>query len=276
MYAISLVLVINCVQIIQQSQSRSLRSIPDETLSEKIISMMDLDTTKQFSETSRHLNQMTKIQMNRFEEESVAADYREAMNIMNLNAHRFVSQFPYLTEGANKYLHDTFRSNVCFGPSVNWKWGRDRFKKHQDIYMNDWFLYFQVREFKDLTFHEWDDTTRTKLIRFLVFPMRNGQITGCSLLQYHSEYVDYIFVTIRNSECDVTLEHDPSNRYTILQSAFGQKRFQMNGRTWITSQHPQFSNQGLRVGRFMLPSALTPTVLLIIFWSWVLAILFFK
>ena len=122
MYLVLLVLLINCVQIIQQSQSRSLHSIPDETLTGKIIPMMDVATTRQLSETSRHLNRVTKIKMNRFKEESVAANYREAMNIMNLNAHRFVSQFPYLAQGSNKYLHGTFRSKVCFGPSVKWKW----------------------------------------------------------------------------------------------------------------------------------------------------------
>ena len=272
MYPILLGLAINCVQITQQIQSRVRRSILDETLTEEIIPMMDLDTTRQLSETSRHLHQMTKIQMNGFKEESLTANYREVMNIMNLNAHRFVSQFPYLAQGANKYLHGTFRSKVCFGPSVNWKWELSRFRDPQGIYQNDRFLYFQVREFKDLTFHEWNDETRTKLVRFLVFPMRNGLITGCSMLEYHIQNV----IRPKCSECDVTMEYDNLNRYIILQSAFGQKRFQMNGRTWITSQHPQFRKQGLRVGRFMLPSVLTPTALLIIFWSWVLAILFFK
>ena len=103
MNPIILVLTVNCMQITQQSQSRLLRSIPDETFTEKIIPLMDLDTTKQLSETSHHLNQLAKVQMDRFKEESAAAYYQEAMDVLNLDVHQFMTQFPYLAEGANKY-----------------------------------------------------------------------------------------------------------------------------------------------------------------------------
>lgn len=110
-----LVFAFNCIKSAKQSQSRLLRSIPDETIAEKIIPMMDVDTTMQLSETSQHFYQMTHIQMNWFKEES-AAHYQEAIRVMKLDVHHFKSQFPILAEGADTALHDTFRSKVWLVP----------------------------------------------------------------------------------------------------------------------------------------------------------------
>ena len=227
MYPVLLVVVLNCIQAIQQNKSRTLRSIPDDTFTEKIIRMMDLHTIRQLSETSHHLNQMTKIQMNRFMVET-AAHYQEAMDVLNLDVHQFMSQFPYLAGKANCALHHTFRSKGWVPPPLHAL--METGERPVDFNGNDRFLHFHVQQINASPIGEWISN-----VRFLGFNIFNGQITGCILLSLPFR---------------ATFEYDAEKRRKILRSAFEQKKFKMGGRTWITSQHEHFREEDRRVRIF--------------------------
>ena len=231
MYPILLVLALNCMQVtqqIEQNQSRLLQSIPNEALTEKIIPMMDLETSRQLSETSHYLHQMTMNQMNRFKMESEAAHYQEAINVLNLDVQQFMSQFPYLAGKANCALHHTFRSKGYLLPQLYAL--MDRRERPRDFNESTRYLYFHVQQINASPFGEWASN-----VRFLGFGIVNGQITACMLLSLPF--------------C-AAFEDDPDKCREILQSAFREKQFKMHGRTWITSQHEQFRKNDLRVRIF--------------------------
>lgn len=220
MYSVLLVLAFDCIQITHQtdqSQSRLLRSVPDEVFEQRIIPMMDVSSTKQLSETAHHLNQLTKDQMDRFE---VVANYGEAMRVMNLDLNQFVSEFPHLAPGAKMHhpLHDTFRTTPWMG-AVDF-----RFKQGNVAAMfGDCCVYFLVREFKESVLGESDDRVGSEQF-LLAFPLRKGQINGCILM-----YDRYSHVV-----------EDKEQQRAILRSAFGEKVFKMDGKTWITGQDKRF------------------------------------